>query len=432
MKKGNKRAFTLVELIVVITILAILATIGFVSFSGYLAWTRDTNRVAQLKSMSDALELYRTKKDLPIPDDKVDVQYSWSTIAYQWYIGKNVLETIEYTESGLDPKDKNYFSYYLTKNKKYFQLLTFLEEPNTDVVALNNFNKTFATDYSDRYPKTTGKKLWILTDINNIPIQELDIISWSWYLDIYDVWDVEYRSILKWDDVLSWTWTTFQSVKTFAKKWGKFCSTTNKTCTDPNDLTIPTNWLISYYPLKNNADDIFGDNDWTIDWDVSFDWECVSFISDNDNIKNNSSTWAKTYSFWINTKLINDWNLVKIFDRESTSNQAVNIWWNVTSNADDETLILLYDGSDWGIYIKDIIDNDLMKHVIIEFNWTDYIIYINWVKRDIFEYWDWKINLLDLFDIIWNSDNEFNFNNLIIYDRVLTEEEVWIIYNKEK
>ena len=69
MKKGIK-AFTLVELIVVITILAILATIWFVSFSGYLAWTRDTNRVAQLKSMSDALELYRTKKDLPIPDDK--------------------------------------------------------------------------------------------------------------------------------------------------------------------------------------------------------------------------------------------------------------------------------------------------------------------------------------------------------------------------
>jgi len=24
--------------------------------------------------MSDALELYRTKKDLPIPDDKVDVK----------------------------------------------------------------------------------------------------------------------------------------------------------------------------------------------------------------------------------------------------------------------------------------------------------------------------------------------------------------------
>jgi len=68
------KAFTLVELIVVITILAILATIGFVSFSWYLAWTRDTNRVAQLKAMSDALELYSTKDDLPKPDNYIEVK----------------------------------------------------------------------------------------------------------------------------------------------------------------------------------------------------------------------------------------------------------------------------------------------------------------------------------------------------------------------
>ncbi|MDQ7022877.1 MAG: prepilin-type N-terminal cleavage/methylation domain-containing protein [Candidatus Gracilibacteria bacterium] len=100
----KKQAFTLVELIVVITILAILATVGFVSFSGYLAGTRDVNRVSQLKSMSDALELYTTKKSLPIPDNKVDIKSGTNLIAYQGYIGKNVLETIEYTESGLDPK----------------------------------------------------------------------------------------------------------------------------------------------------------------------------------------------------------------------------------------------------------------------------------------------------------------------------------------
>ncbi|MDQ7009197.1 MAG: type II secretion system protein, partial [Candidatus Gracilibacteria bacterium] len=156
-------AFTLVELIVVITILAILATVGFVSFSGYLAGTRDVNRVSQLKSMSDALELYRTKKDLPTPDDFVEIKTNTRTIAYQGYIGKDVLETIEYTESGLDPKDKQYFSYYLTRNKKYFQLMALLEEPSEDVVARVNtrFTPTNAIDYTDRFPKTTGKKLGI-------------------------------------------------------------------------------------------------------------------------------------------------------------------------------------------------------------------------------------------------------------------------------
>lgn len=179
----KKQAFTLVELVVVITILAILATVGFVSFSGYLAWARDTNRIAQVKSMADALQLYKAKSSLPIPDDKVDVQANWTTIAYQWYIGANVLETIEYTEKGLDPKDKNYFSYYLTKNKKDYQLMTFLEEENEDVLAWV-FNKTKAVDNSERIPKVLWKRLGILTDDEKSPIQELSSIISDWYLDI--------------------------------------------------------------------------------------------------------------------------------------------------------------------------------------------------------------------------------------------------------
>ena len=207
---SNKKAFTLVELIVVITILAILATVWFVSFSWYLAWARDTNRIAQLKSMSDALELYRTKKDLPIPDDKVDVQASGSTIAYQGYIGANVLETIEYTEKGLDPKDKNYFSYYLTKNKKYYQLLSFLEEENEDVLA-GIFNETKAVDYEERVPHVKWKKLWILTDESNTPIQEVNSVISSWYLDISDLWATVYKTIVSDWEVVSWSWTSLSS-----------------------------------------------------------------------------------------------------------------------------------------------------------------------------------------------------------------------------
>ena len=125
--KKNK-AFTLVELIVVVTILAILATIWFVSYSSYLTWVRDTNRLAQLVSIHDGLELYRTRNDLPLPDDNVEVKASAATIAYQWYAGSNTLETIDFTKWWKDPKDDQYFSYYLTKDRKYFQLLAFLEE----------------------------------------------------------------------------------------------------------------------------------------------------------------------------------------------------------------------------------------------------------------------------------------------------------------
>jgi prepilin-type N-terminal cleavage/methylation domain-containing protein len=47
-----KKAFTLVELIIVITILAILATIAFVSFSNYTALSRDTKRIVTIESIA--------------------------------------------------------------------------------------------------------------------------------------------------------------------------------------------------------------------------------------------------------------------------------------------------------------------------------------------------------------------------------------------
>lgn len=170
MQNTKRNAFTLVELIVVVTILAILATIGFVSYSSYLTWVRDTNRLAQLTSISDGLNLYSTQNDLPLPDDNVEIQVSSETIAYQWYAGVNTLESIDFTKWGKDPKDDQYFSYYLTKDRKYFQLMAFLEE-ETNAITL--FPQTQALDYSSRMPTVTGKKLWILTDENNTPIQEV-------------------------------------------------------------------------------------------------------------------------------------------------------------------------------------------------------------------------------------------------------------------
>ena len=90
-------AFTLVELIVVITIVGILSTVGFVSYSGYLTGARDSNRFSQLTKLSDSLQVYAATKSLPLPDDYIEVHSSGATIAYQGYVGTDVLETIDYT-----------------------------------------------------------------------------------------------------------------------------------------------------------------------------------------------------------------------------------------------------------------------------------------------------------------------------------------------
>jgi len=54
----TKKAFTLVELIVVITILAVLATIAFVSFQWYWASARDSVRLSDIKAMQKIISLY--------------------------------------------------------------------------------------------------------------------------------------------------------------------------------------------------------------------------------------------------------------------------------------------------------------------------------------------------------------------------------------
>jgi len=198
------RAFTLVELIVVITIVWILSTVGFVSYSGYLTGARDSNRFSQLTKLSDSLQTYAASKSLPLPDDYVEITASGASnvIAYQWYVWVDVLETIDYTNGGKDPKDDSYFSYYLTKDRNSLQLLTLMEDSAS--VSLNNI-QAYAVDYEERFPKTYWKKLWVLTEtISNIPIQEVSIISTAWFLDIVNT-NTEYTAIISEDEVITWT-----------------------------------------------------------------------------------------------------------------------------------------------------------------------------------------------------------------------------------
>ena len=435
MKKGIK-AFTLVELIVVITILAILATIGFVSFSGYLAGTRDVNRTAQLKSMSDALELYRTKKDLPIPDDKIDIKAGNYVIAYQWDMWKNVLETIEYTESWLDPKYKEYFSYYLTKNKKYFQLMAFLEEENKDVLAMNNLNKLNATDYSDKYPFVKWKKLWMLTDENNTPIQKVSAIIGSWSIDTKTAtWYI--ANVDNWKQL---TWREISGLKEIAQLWW-----IEQNLVAWYDFeTIDWTWFLD---LSGNhyTWNIFGSPvvvDWKIWKALKFDWTIDNYIV----LPNEILDWKKDYSIsiWMNT----DTNPIY----SVTANTAFSVFSDVNVN---ELLI----SSRVNSSVSNITFNYDIKYPFrvssneyssIENNWyhlfmsknnNELELFINWKKTNTTS--SWVINNIQikaLWIVVWqDQDNilwwfqapdamKWKIDDLRIYDGTMSEGRIEKIY----
>ena len=326
--------FTLVELIVVITILAILSTIGFVSYSSYLSWTRDWNRIAQLKSISEWLHLYSTNHSLPTPDTtSTSIMDNWTQIATQWYAWKNVLETITYSTEWVDPKDKTYFSYYLTKDKKYFQLMAFLEEED------NLQNTAVWVDYSTRYPTVFWNKLWILTTGTNEPIQ----VS----LETIDIWSnlaEEYISHLKdWDSV-SWNWTTFSILTNIAKVWGKFCSSDNLECIDPSTVVCWYNnlgdfvlvneklWSVDEYFVQCLADR----TDWikweylnpsnqvkkqfkisNTAWEPSWDWSKYNYVG---------IWWSNEYpAFTYCTDKWENWRLPTWAEMQSI---VLSSWWS--------------------------------------------------------------------------------------------------------
>jgi prepilin-type N-terminal cleavage/methylation domain-containing protein len=58
----NKKAFTLIELLVVIAIIGLLATLSVLALNNARAKSRDAKRVADIKQIQTALELYFNDK----------------------------------------------------------------------------------------------------------------------------------------------------------------------------------------------------------------------------------------------------------------------------------------------------------------------------------------------------------------------------------
>jgi type II secretion system protein G len=56
--KNNKKGFTLIELLVVIAIIGLLSTLAVVALNNAREKSRDARRVADIKQMQTALELY--------------------------------------------------------------------------------------------------------------------------------------------------------------------------------------------------------------------------------------------------------------------------------------------------------------------------------------------------------------------------------------
>jgi len=236
--------FTLIELVVAITILAILAAVWFMWYSSYLPNARDTNRISQLEELWKWIQTYYTKNsNLPVPDNQIEIK-AWSSemIAYQWLWWKNLLDTIWYNQSWLDPKDKVPFSYMISANRKKYQLMAMLETRDNLDTAFNFWSKANASwDYKNRFPKVFWDELWILTDTDNTPIQDIASVQSAWNVDIINT-DNTYIAHISDILTVSGTWKVLAPIALSMMNWKDY-----KSCKA----------LYRWEPLSHSKDDFY-------------------------------------------------------------------------------------------------------------------------------------------------------------------------------
>ncbi|MCP4523393.1 MAG: prepilin-type N-terminal cleavage/methylation domain-containing protein, partial [Candidatus Gracilibacteria bacterium] len=125
----NKKAFTLVELIVVITILSVLATVAFISFQGYGIGARDSVRLHDMKSMAKVLGHYHlTENRYPDPVGATTIEYQTNTAWYQGTFGNTAFtKNTSIPEIPKDPATDSLYTYSIVQNKQSYQLGGILE-----------------------------------------------------------------------------------------------------------------------------------------------------------------------------------------------------------------------------------------------------------------------------------------------------------------
>ena len=331
-KKYTKQsAFTLVELVVVATILAILWAVGFSAYTWYIAGARDANRLVQIASIYDGLNIYTAKWSLPIPDESIEIQMNGNVVAYQWYAGQNVLDTIWYKKWWKDPANDSYLSYYLDANRNHAQLLTFLEE-DTNNTALLSWN-TYANDYIDRIPSTHGASLGILTDEDNTPVQAIESLVEIWILDTAGTSDtykahISDTNVLTWDgDVLVWAATNTSCERIKESKWGDSDYYTISPALDGVNYRI-------YCDFDSGINNLLVQDwelgEWSI-WDYLVYWSA----SESDRILGLNPTWVQDVvwesgstdtgdndGWWQNTSIVLD----------TSKTYRVSSWFKKTGN----------------------------------------------------------------------------------------------------
>lgn len=186
----KKKAFTLVEIMVVITILIILSSIWFLSYTYNITNSKDINRISQVINIWDWIYLKLAKWIEILPEDSIEILDNWKLYSKQWFAWKSIIWKIWYFSSWLDPDVEEYFTYALWTNNVNYEIIAFLKDDNN----LPYIHSGAIYDYLGRVPYLYWKNnIWIIVDDSLVPLNKY----MSWTINIDCVTDLWYKMIFE-------------------------------------------------------------------------------------------------------------------------------------------------------------------------------------------------------------------------------------------
>lgn len=131
--------FTILEIIITIVVFTILTITIFSSYIWYTLRARDSTRVSDINNLKSGLLIHKMKWGiLPMPEWIILTGSIYGkNVSFNWDVWDSISKLANISSTPKDPFNKQYYSYWISFNNKFFQVAATLE--NEDNLVFNDF-----------------------------------------------------------------------------------------------------------------------------------------------------------------------------------------------------------------------------------------------------------------------------------------------------
>ena len=164
----NKKAFTLIEIVVAITILVVLSVIGMMTLQSHQKDARDSVRISDVELINRAMDVYYVDyRNYPEPSDYTSIAFTWTELWQQGTVWKSVIINLKSLSKELsDPLKGTEYTYSRLNTKEQYQIATILEGTLlNNIIPTNTANAENSVWVDDWVAYIDGKYNWLVGSI---------------------------------------------------------------------------------------------------------------------------------------------------------------------------------------------------------------------------------------------------------------------------